>query len=107
MKMTFGKYCGWPLEEIPTGYLQWLIEGCDYLEQWPYLRCAVLDQLRLRRDAERRAAPAAAPPSNLADQVAQVFRELSLKHHPDRGGSNAAMKVVNEFYERLRQIISV
>jgi len=27
MIMTFGKYKGWPIEELPTKCLEWLIEN--------------------------------------------------------------------------------
>ena len=39
-------------------------------------------------------------PQTLEDLKKQ-YRELALKHHPDRGGSNEAMKAVNNEYDNL------
>jgi curved DNA-binding protein CbpA len=33
------------------------------------------------------------------------FAELSLRYHPDRGGTDAEMRVVNDAYERLRKLL--
>ena len=38
----------------------------------------------------------------VADKVVKGwYRELSMKYHPDRGGSNDAQAIVNDAYERL------
>jgi uncharacterized protein (DUF3820 family) len=29
MKMPFGKYVGWDLEEIPRQYLEWIVNNLD------------------------------------------------------------------------------
>jgi hypothetical protein len=29
MIVPFGKYKGWELEQIPSGYLRWLAENCN------------------------------------------------------------------------------
>ena len=39
-------------------------------------------------------------PQTLEDLKKQ-YRELAFKHHPDRGGSNEAMKAVNNEYDEL------
>jgi uncharacterized protein (DUF3820 family) len=31
----------------------------------------------------------------------RIFRDLAFKWHPDRGGSQEAMKAINEFYDKL------
>jgi hypothetical protein len=37
--LGFGKYAGWPLEDIPVGYLEWVLEEFDDL--WPSTRRAI------------------------------------------------------------------
>jgi len=38
--------------------------------------------------------------------VKAVLRSLSMKYHPDRGGSSAQMQVVNEVSEQLLRALS-
>jgi len=35
------------------------------------------------------------------EELKKQYRELALKHHPDRGGTNEAMKAINAEYDRL------
>jgi curved DNA-binding protein CbpA len=35
------------------------------------------------------------------------YAGLAWHYHPDRGGTNEQMKVVNEAYDRLRQMVGV
>ena len=37
--LGFGKYAGWPLEDIPLDYLEWVLEEFDDL--WPSTRRAI------------------------------------------------------------------
>ena len=41
------------------------------------------------------------PMPTTAEEVKTLYRELAMKHHPDRGGSNEAMKAVNNEYDEL------
>ena len=43
-------------------------------------------------------------PQTLEDLKKQ-YRELALKYHPDRGGSNEAMKAINSEYDELFKIL--
>ena len=40
-----------------------------------------------------------------AEIIRSWFRELSLRFHPDRGGSHDAMKALNEAHSRLKEMI--
>jgi hypothetical protein len=44
--LTFGKHRGRALRDVPTGYLRWLLSGCDNITQW--LREEVREELRRR-----------------------------------------------------------
>src|SRR5262245_12427502 len=117
--MPFGKWKGRSVSQIPTGYLQWLIQTCD-LDY--YLREAVRQELWKRSGG---AGPAggggratggagaggtrstATPPADWAEVVRGWYRGLCLKYHPDRGGSHEQMVVVQDAYERLQQLVKV
>ena len=99
VRMPFGKFRGQLLEDIPLSYLAWLFEQATGLSE--RLEQAILAELRLRL-AINAPAPALAPGW---EEVARRWHaQLALKHHPDRGGSTAAMRVVNEAYELLREM---
>lgn len=35
--------------------------------------------------------------------VGRVYRRLSVKHHPDKGGKPEAFKAIQEFYESIQE----
>jgi DnaJ-class molecular chaperone len=39
------------------------------------------------------------------EELKKQYRELAFRHHPDRGGSNEAMKAVNNEYDELFKIL--
>jgi hypothetical protein len=106
--MPFGKHKGQRIEDIPTSYLAWLLNECD-LERW--LEHAVTEEMERRREAreERRAQQQAdyPPPADLAGLIARCHRELTMAHHPDRGGDVDVMKGVNLTIDRLKQLAGV
>ena len=89
MQMPFGKYRGWRLEEIETQYLEWLSKHCEL--RGP-LKVAVYNVLAER--VETLPVPA-------ESQIKKIYRELSFKYHPDRGGNTIAQAAINEFYSCL------
>lgn len=104
-RMSFGKYRGRSLPDVPTEYLCWLAnEG---------IRDARLGDA-VEAELDRRAglpADRSPPATTLGQAIAPIlgdwYRELSQRFHPDRGGSHAEMKVVNIAVERLRELVDV
>lgn len=102
-RMRFGKYKGWPLEDIPTGYLHWLLTGCDNLDGW--LRRAVQRELGYRReDLGAAGPPKAGLPASLPELIRSWHRELVLIYHPDRGGDTRVMQALNDAFDRLKRL---
>jgi hypothetical protein len=60
------------------------------------------DEHRKKDDAQRKDAPSA-----VRSAVKQWYWRLSLKYHPDRGGSQEQMKVVNDAYEQILELLGV
>jgi hypothetical protein len=109
-RMPFGKYRGWPLCEVPTSYLAWVLRECSNIHQ--ELREAIEEDLESRkvRTAYGTRQPregSAGPPADWDAIVRRWYRELALVHHPDRGGSVTAMQIVNDAHERLRKLVGV
>jgi len=103
-RMPFGKHKGRPLSDVPTDYLCWLLDECDLR---PGFRRAVDAELRGRLyGGAGRGDPGHAPPDDwLSEVLRRWYRELSLKYHPDRGGSHEAMVAVNDAHERLQRMV--
>src|SRR5437762_1779433 len=91
-RMPFGKHKGELLGAVPSDYLVWLLRNCA-LRAW--LQAEIEAEMQRRQGC-----PAAPPPAAATSDVEQLvrrwYRELAKKYHPDRGGTNEAMKVVND-----------
>jgi hypothetical protein len=105
--MPFGKHRGKQLSELPAGYLAWLLTLPD-LNAW--LRQA-LEQEAVRRgmgeyvdESDRGSAIALV---DLRGLIKRWFSELSLRWHPDRGGSHQAMAALNAAHDRLREMLGI
>jgi hypothetical protein len=90
------------LDQIPVSYLAWVLENCSNAS--PVLRLAIWKVLDSCPDDGPAARPEA--PANWAEVVTQWYRQMALRYHPDRGGTDAEMKVVNDAYERLQKLLS-
>lgn len=97
--MPFGKYRDQPIDQIPTGYLRWLLT----IDLWPDLQSAVEEELELRREGFERGPRQAPTP---AIDVASWYRQLSMRFHPDRGGSKEAMQAVHAAKELLERMLT-
>ena len=80
-RVSFGKYKGWRLDDIPEGYLQWLTTRDLFGDD----------------DDE--------PVEIDFDILQLVYRQMALKWHPDHGGSNQVMQAINDFYSKLKEAI--
>ena len=86
---------------IPADYLRWLQRECDLYGE---LAMAV-DTALLWADGEEEDETdwtAPAPVDDVDEGILKrTYRKMALKWHPDHGGSESAMKAVNDFYEVL------
>jgi hypothetical protein len=98
MIMTFGRYKGRLVENIPPGYLLWCLDNVANLS--PTLRDAMQEVLGIRV-----ALPTTVIDTDMKELVKQCFRRAALRHHPDHGGSHERMLAVNEFYGDIVQAI--
>jgi hypothetical protein len=98
--MPFGRHRGQRLEDVPLDYLEWVLREADNAS--PYLRQAVEAEVRRRYGVGQDA-----PPPRLEWQplVRKWYGRLSLKHHPDRGGSHQAMLAINDARDLLVQLL--
>jgi hypothetical protein len=97
MEMPFGKYRGRPIADIPIGYLKWLLT----ISVLPDPQYAVENELSARGAGAQKK-----PPKELTKAVVSTwYRRLSMRFHPDHGGSKVAMQVVNEARELLEEMI--
>jgi hypothetical protein len=128
MKMPFGKYRGEDLEDIASvdpGYLRWALANVEFRS--PALKRAIREALVNEDDDEgdgefeaeewkRRWAELETRYASLSDdlrdlerkaitpeRLTSVYRKMAMRYHPDRGGSNEHMKVLNEVIEELRR----
>ena len=87
--MPFGKFKGVFITEIPTNYLCYAIEEFD-------LPVELQNQIKFEISIRLDIAPVEI--SNKTEQdFKNAYRKLSVKYHPDKGGSGLEMKVLNEF----------
>jgi hypothetical protein len=107
--MPFGVHKGRLVDDVPTSYLLWMLRECDLKA---YLRTSIERVLADRERSQREPSPP--PPGQkvlaLTDLRARVkawFGQLAMLHHPDRGGSVEAMRVVNDCHERLCKALEI
>ena len=114
MTLPFGKYKDYEIEDVPSDYLEWLLEH-DVLKS-RYLREEaerVLDEregggwyAKQPPHTDNSAGTAISVPvarrKLFAELIECGFRALSLKKHPDHGGSNEAMRELVELRDALR-----
>lgn len=94
---TFGKHKRIPVEEVPLDYLEWIWKNVEFKSS--ILKDAVWNRIEyFRAEADSlRFDPG-------AKAVNEVFRSLSVKHHPDKGGNVEAFKAILEFRNALKAL---
>jgi hypothetical protein len=91
--MTFGKYEGWDIRDVPDDYLQWLIMSTE-------------QTLKMCKDElERREAAEEADMSWMERIIKTGYRELVKRHHPDAGGQKEDMQALNASYDALSEAL--
>lgn len=93
MILNFGKFKGYELEDVPTGYLAFLLEQ-HYVDDEIKAEC--LDLINYRHsefEMSRKAVDRSI--------IDHVYKRLVNKHHPDKGGNHFAMIALNEFRDIL------
>jgi hypothetical protein len=102
--MPFGKFRGQRVCDLPSDYLQWVLGNCANMN--PGLRLDVRAELLGRGYLDpAEEVSAAAGPALTVGLLKRWHREMVLKYHPDRGGSNEAMAAINDGHKRLRQMV--
>jgi hypothetical protein len=92
--MPFGKHKGLSVYELPDNYLLWLQNNIELREP---LKTHVVNEVEARGLIPFKSSGTLDP-----DKVKGIYRELSLRFHPDRiGGDAEAQRALNLFYERL------
>jgi hypothetical protein len=129
--MPWGKYKGDFLADIPTGYIVWLLDNAKASDPLLRRELAVEVSRRMAEyipganpdgsvgdagvhDESRRADPGPRPTPPSKDRAPQSYREevalqviaagyksVAMKLHPDKGGSETAMKELNSIRETL------
>ncbi len=103
--MPFGKYRGWPLDELPDTYLDWLASLDNLREP---LRSAVYREQDRRQDYDHSAPTLMRLDTVVADALVTAgYRALALRHHPDHGGDTRTMQKINGTVEALRELMAL
>lgn len=86
----YGKHKGQSIETVDDSYLEWMVRsGQESID------------LAMRELQRRQSAMDASLP--MVDRIIREgYRSLAAKLHPDKGGSEAAMKELNGSYEALK-----
>jgi hypothetical protein len=115
MRIHFGKFVGEEVRQIPSSYLSWVLNNIERLD--PDLRSVIIAELKTRRERARQQQqkegfdkddePIVVPGqlANLPALIRTWYREMTLKFHPDRGGSHQAMVAISEAHERLKELV--
>ena len=102
MQLTFGKYEGRDIENIPHDYLLWL-----YRRNRP-LQKAIEKELGIEPERSnpepQQKESVNVPPGMLADLIDAGFRAMALKTHPDHGGNTQKMQELNAVRDKLRKM---
>jgi putative quorum-sensing-regulated virulence factor len=112
MVMPWGKHKGVPLDQVPLGYLAWVLD-VGYAARTPALLAGIRGEVARRLELHTTASPppprgrVGTPPQELGavlgELVATGYKHLALRAHPDRGGTTAAMQRLNALRDWLRR----
>ena len=93
MNLTFGKYKGWELSQVPDDYIEYMISSNE-------------KSLRMFKDEKERRITQAEAKMPMMERLIQAgYRQLATQNHPDKGGNTRTMQEINAAHERLKDII--
>jgi len=105
--MSFGKFKGEHLSDVPVWYLRWISQQ-EWLKE-PLLSAVqdILDgHYQEEREPPARSKPISVAIRKMAGEVVEAgYRSLSKKHHPDCGGEHQAMVNLNQAVDWLRDYV--
>lgn len=121
-RMPWGKHRGELLREIPNEYFLWLLEeDRDGIQEWlreeaiarniniERIRATSFKSRHHTREQTRHntSTPQSATIRNcqLQESIASLFRKLTRQYHPDTGGTDEQMQVVNEVRDQLIKLL--
>lgn len=94
MVLSYGKYRGKALQEVPREYLEWLLASSRET-------VAAVEAELERRDLLEMA------DASWAERIIRTgFRALALQHHPDQGGTAGEMCELLAANEQLNELLS-
>jgi hypothetical protein len=113
MILDSGWWAGHDIRWVASGYLWWVVRNVERLEPWQKREIAAeLESRHLEaacqyrpREESRRQFEAQIDPVPEPSLVDRWYRQLTLKWHPDRGGSTQAMQVINHAHTLLREML--
>lgn len=88
MRMPFGKYKNYFIKDIDPNYLIWLLDNSEninidlknYITRYINSITVKLEDIKI---------------------IKNIYYKMAKKYHPDNGGTNEAMKAINDFYKEL------
>lgn len=107
--MPFGKFAHTPLHLVPTSYLTWVLENVQSLsyDLEEEIKTELIERLNLDSGYDdRELEPRQPPPPEALGVWEEGYAKLSRLIHPDRGGSKAAMQLLNDINEKMRRALS-
>lgn len=96
LTFPFGKYKGHFIDELPNNYICYALGNMDLpIELNEALKRVLIQNLNLFDII-------VTEDEDLSSTLKVSYRQMCKKYHPDSGGSDYAMQVINEFYNLLK-----
>lgn len=93
--LSFGKYAGVPLSNVPRGYIEWLVTEREK------------DLITYKKELQRRDDLELSNMSVMEKIVLAGFRTLAKEVHPDVGGTTKQMQELNASYQALKEAVNI
>ncbi len=107
MILTLGKkYKGQNIEDVPTDYLDWMLNSGQFEIKslwWQNAIRAELDRRAGEQQGRKYTPPPPPPPVRglTREMVESAYRTAARKWHPDRGGTKEAMQAMADLRDSL------